>query len=89
MPMIRQSAIHKRDSVFTNLTAVLASYSYRMLALFREARIIHNPRHHRSVLLHAWQHLPPHLRQHFVIIPRRVRHQMMQRLVHATHIIGR
>jgi hypothetical protein len=57
MPMIRQSAIHKRDIVFTNLTAVLASYSYRMLALFREARIIHNPRHHRAMFLNAWQQL--------------------------------
>jgi hypothetical protein len=74
--------------MFTNLTAVLPSYSYRMLALFRETGVIHNPCHHGTLLLHAGQHLPPHLCQHLGIILRRVRHQMMQRLVHAPNVIG-
>ena len=60
-----------------------------MLPLLRKTRVIHDPRHHRTVLLHGREHLPPHLRQHLLVVPGRVGHQMMQRLVHATNIVRR
>ena len=40
------------------------------------------------VLLHGWQHFPPHLRQHFFVVPRSIRHHVMERLMHATTILG-
>ena len=80
---------HRRLTVilFAHLTAVLPSHSYRMLSLLRKPRVIHDPRHHWTVFLHGGQHLPSHLRQHLFVVPWRVRHQVMQRLVHATNIV--
>jgi hypothetical protein len=64
--------------VFADLTAVLPSDSYGMLSLLGKTRIIHNPRHHWTVFLHGWQHFPPHLRQHLLVIPGRGRHHVME-----------
>jgi hypothetical protein len=58
-----------------------------MLTLLRKTRIIHNPRHHGTVFLHRWQHISPHLGQYLVVVPRRIRDQMMERLMHATNIV--
>jgi hypothetical protein len=58
-----------------------------MLPLLGKTGIVHNPRHHRTVFLHGWQHFVPHLRQHLFVVPRRVGHKVMQRLMHATHMI--
>jgi hypothetical protein len=58
-----------------------------MLALLGKTRIIHDPRHHRSVFLHGRQYLPPHLGQHLFVVPWRVRHQVVQRLVRGTNIV--
>jgi hypothetical protein len=59
-----------------------------MLPLFRKTRIIYNPSHHWTLFLHGGQHVPPHLGQHLLVVPGRVRHQMMERLMHATNIVG-
>ena len=58
-----------------------------MLPLFGKTRIIHNPSHHRTLFLHGGQHIPPHLGQHLLVVPGRVRHQMMERLMHAPNIV--
>ena len=50
--------------------------------------LIHNPRCHRPHLLHDRQDVIPHLPQHVVIAPGRLRDEMMQRLVHALQMIG-
>jgi len=73
--------------VFADLTAVLPGDSYRMLPLLGKTCIIHYPRHHRTVFLHAGQHIAPHFGQHLLVVPGRVRHQMMERLVHSPNIV--
>jgi len=73
--------------LFTDLTAVLPSDSDGMLALLGKTRIIHNPRYYRTVFLHGWQDISPHLGQHLLIVPGRVGHQVMGGLMHATNII--
>jgi len=59
-----------------------------MLPLFRKTRIIHNPCHHRTLFLHDGEHIPLHLGQHLLVVPGRVCHQVMERLMHATNIFG-
>jgi hypothetical protein len=39
------------------------------------------------MFLHRGQHFPSYLRQHFLVVPGRIRYQVVQRLVHATHIV--
>jgi hypothetical protein len=73
--------------MLADLTAILSGYSNRMLTLFRKGCVIHDPRHDGAMLLQRRQHRPPHLRQHLLVIPRRVRYQMVQRLVHAPNIV--
>jgi hypothetical protein len=37
----------------------------RVFSLFRKTRVIHDPRHHRSLLLHGWQlRIPGHVNNH-------------------------
>jgi hypothetical protein len=83
----RQTHCHLTVILLADLTAVLPS-SYGMLPWFGKTRIIHNPRHHRIVFLHAWKHIPSNLGQHLFIVPGRVRHQVMERLMRATNIVG-
>jgi hypothetical protein len=73
--------------VFADLTAVLPGNSHRVLSLFGKTGVIHDPRHHRAILLHGWKHLPSYLTQHLFVVPGRVRNQVMQRLVHAANIV--
>ena len=73
--------------LFADLAAVLTSHSYRMTSLLGKARVVHNPGHYRGLFLHGWQNFPPHLRQHLAVVPGRVRHQMVQGLVHAANIV--
>jgi len=70
---------HRRLAVvlFAELTAVLPSDTHGMLPLLGKTGIVHNPRHHRTVFLHGWQHFVPHLRQHLFVAPRRVGHKVM------------
>jgi hypothetical protein len=58
-----------------------------MLSLLGKTRIIHNPRYYLTVFLHGWQHIPPHCGQHLLIVPRGVRYQVMQRLMHAANMV--
>ena len=73
--------------MFADLTAVLPGDTYGMFTLLGETRIVHDPRHHRAVFLHSGQYLLPHLCQHLFVVPGRVCHKVMQRLVHAANII--
>jgi hypothetical protein len=59
-----------------------------MLPLLGKTRIIHNPRHYRTLFLHGGKHIPPHLGQHLLVVPGRVCHQVMERLMHAATIVG-
>ena len=83
----RQTDCRLAVILLADLAAVLPSDTYGMFTLLGETRIVHNPRHHRAEFLHGGQYLPPHLCQHLFVIPGRVRHKVMQRLVHATNVI--
>jgi hypothetical protein len=58
-------------------------------SLLQEAGIIHDPDRYRSVLLHGGEDVLTHASQNRFITPGRIRHQMMQRLVHTLHLVGR
>jgi hypothetical protein len=51
--------------------------------LLRKSRVVEDPRYYRTMLLHGWEHLLPHWLQQLLVVPRRVGHQVMQRLMHA------
>jgi hypothetical protein len=74
---------------FASLAAILSGDPHRVLALFRKTGVIHDPRHHRTMFLYRRQHFSLHLCQHLLIVPGRIGYQVMERLVHATHILGR
>jgi hypothetical protein len=74
--------------LFAYLTAVLPGNADRMLSLLGKTRIIHNPRHYGTIFLHGGKHIPPYLGQHLLVVPGCVRHQVMERLMHATTIVG-
>jgi hypothetical protein len=59
-----------------------------MLPLLRKPRVVYDPRHYWAVFLHGWQHKSLNLGQHLLVVPGRVCHQMMERLMHATNIVG-
>jgi hypothetical protein len=58
-----------------------------MLSLLGKTGVIHDPRHHRTVRLHRRQHRAPHLRQHCFVVPRCIRHQVVERLMPAANIV--
>jgi hypothetical protein len=58
-----------------------------MTALLGKASVIHNPAHNLVLLPHGRQNRTPHLPLHLLIAPRRIRHQVMQALVHALNVI--
>src|SRR5215813_12473233 len=59
-----------------------------MLPFLRKSGVIHDPRDHRSSLLHAGQYMPAHLLQHDFVTPRCFRHQMMQGLARSLGVMG-
>ena len=59
-----------------------------MSALLDKAGLIHNPCRHRSGFLHCRQDVIADLPQHVGIAPGRLCDEVMQRLVHALHMIG-
>jgi hypothetical protein len=58
-----------------------------MPALLRETSVIYDPCHYRDMLLHRRQHRLSYLRQHLLVIPWRIRDQMMQRLVQTSNVV--
>jgi hypothetical protein len=52
-----------------------------------KTRVVDDPRYYRTVLLHGGEHLLPHLLKHLLVVPRRVGHQVLQRLVHAPNLV--
>jgi hypothetical protein len=57
-----------------------------MLALFGEAGVVDNPVAHRPMPLDRRQHLRAHRRQQRRIVPLRLRHHVVQRLVFGLHM---
>jgi hypothetical protein len=60
-----------------------------MLAFLGKPRVIHDPGHHRSLLLHGRQDLLAHVIEQCLVAPGSLGHQMVQRLalsLHATWI---
>jgi hypothetical protein len=56
--------------------------------LLGEAGVIDNPVQHRPVPLDRWQHLRPHRGQDRGIVPRRLGHHVVQRLMFGLHMAG-
>src|SRR3954451_2283890 len=83
----RQTHSHATVVLLTNLSTILARYSYRMTSFFRKPGVIDDPCHHRTVLLHCRQYLTTHLFQHHFIVPGCIRYQMMQGLMHSANIV--
>ena len=59
-----------------------------MSSFLYEAGIIHNPGHHGSVSFHHRQDKVAHSLEQGFVTPRGIGYEMMERLVHALHIIG-
>jgi hypothetical protein len=60
-----------------------------MLSLLGKTRIVDDPGLNRSLLFHRGQPVRPHLPHHSLVIPGRIRHQMMQRLMHLPNPVRR
>ena len=56
-------------------------------AFFRKPGVIHDPRHHRPVLLHCRQYLFAHLPEDCLITLGRLGHQIVQRLTHRLYSV--
>jgi hypothetical protein len=65
-----------------HLTAILPCHADRVLALLGHAAFVDDPEAQRPVRLHRWQDLRAHRRQHRLVAPRPLGHEVQQRLVH-------
>jgi hypothetical protein len=59
-PTNRRLAVRR----LAQLPAGLPGNPHRMLPLLRKSRVVEDPRYYRTVLLHGWEHLLPHVLQH-------------------------
>ena len=78
---------HPAVILFAHLAAVLARDADRVLSLLWKPCIVHYPGNDRSLPQHSVKHgIQRPVQQNFVI-PRGIRHQMMQRLMHPANVI--
>jgi len=68
----RRAHCHAPVFPFRHLSAVSTYDACRMLALLGKAGVIHDPGHHRSLLLHGWQHLLTHMIEQGLVAPARL-----------------
>ena len=71
----------------SHLATVLPRDAGRVLALLWKPCIVHYPCNDRSLSQHGGKHGIQRTVQQNFVIPRGIRHQMMQRLVHAANMI--
>jgi hypothetical protein len=77
---------HLAVILLAQLPAVLARDPDRVRALLRKARVIDQQRLRLSGARHdLLQHMVAHRRQHRIVRPRRIGHEMMQALMLGTH----
>ena len=74
--------------LFAELAAILPRHADRMPALLGEAGVVDDPGPDWPLPLKTRQHLRLHHRQHGVIRPIRLRHEVMQRLMRRLHATG-
>jgi hypothetical protein len=84
----RKTDRHTAIILFANLAAILPGHSHRLLTLLRKSRVIHHPSHYWSLLQHRWQHRIQTSVQHYFIAPGGIGHNVVQRLLHTSHIVG-
>jgi len=84
----RQAHGHLAVGLFAELAAVLMSDPDRVRALFRKAGIIHHPDLNRTLLLEGRECIVTDSGQDGGIVPVGVGHQVMQRLVAGTDVLG-
>jgi hypothetical protein len=74
--------------LFANLAAILSGHSYRLMTLLGKACVIYHPRHDWITVQHGWDHKIQTAIQNRFVAPWGVRNQMVQRLVHPSHIVA-
>ena len=77
----READRHLTLVLLAQLAAILPRYPHRVFALLGETGVVDNPVAHRPMPLERRQHLRAHSGQHRCIVPVRLRHHVMQRLV--------
>jgi hypothetical protein len=82
----READRHLTVVRLAQLPAVLPRHTHRVLALLGKAAVVDDPVRHRSMPLDRRQHLRPHRRQQHRIVPVRLRHHVVQRLVFGLHM---
>ena len=84
----RKTDRHPAVILFADLAAILPGHSYRLTTLLRKSGVIHHPCHHRVTAQHGRDHEIQTAIQHRLVTPGGVGDHMMQRLVHAAHVVG-
>ena len=82
----RQAYGHAAVLLFAQLPAVLPGYADGMTSFFGKARVVHHPAGYRTPPAHRRKRIPANLVEDPIVAPRRIRHQMMQSLVHAANV---
>lgn len=71
--------------LLAQLAAILARYAHRVLALLGKAGVVDDPRPDRSMLFDLWKDPVANPRQQGRVRPRRLSHEMQQRLMPGRH----
>ena len=77
----READRHLAVVLLAQLAAILPRHPHRVRALLGEAGVIDNPVQHRPLPLDCRQHLRPHRGQDRRIVPVRLCHHVVQRLM--------
>lgn len=83
----RQTHRHLAVVGLAQAPAVLAGYTHGMGALLRMCRVVKDPPSTRLLAQQLGDHLPGHRSEHRSVIPRRIGHQVMHRLMRRAHIL--
>lgn len=79
---------HSRNYTFQRqLTAILTNDAHRVRALLGKPSVIYDPRDDGALLLQRWQRLATHTSQQRMVTPGSIHHQMVERLMHAAHVV--
>jgi hypothetical protein len=74
--------------LLANLATILSGHSYGLTPLLGKSGVIDHPCHHRVTAQNRRDHKIQTPIQYRFVAPRRVGNHMMQRLMHAPHLVG-
>ena len=84
----RQTNCDPTIFLLAHLSTVLTHDPNGVSSFLGKTRVVHDPSHDRTVSLHHRQHRVAHPFEQGRITPRCVGYEMMERLMHAPHIMG-